>query len=390
MPMSLGYAHVETYAPTSTKLGVGHQSCRSFSPSTSEGSSEGHLCPAAPRVSANGPASLDGGSEEVKKVMGRYAMGMTKDSFMGAGSFSTCRKGTDLMTGEAVAIKAYKVQQGENENSSAGTLTKFKKQVAVLQHLLQETPQSTSSELGGKEPCKFFVRLIDYSKDASGAPGPDPFDGLLYVVTELAEQSLKEYLRAQRGQRQLLSCEAVRRLARSVVMAAAALHEKGYVHLDLKPENMMIFNGRLKIIDVDGCVKIGSVIALRDSSSSFSPCYCAPEWARFMQGGAESQIVAQPSLDAWAVGLILCECATLSPAMRPAFSHFLKSSNSPMEANLAFIDWLANLETSPVPQRLENFGAGLGECLSRGLLVCDPDQRLTPAQCLSSQYLCAP
>jgi hypothetical protein len=29
---------------------------------------------------------------------------------------------------------------------------------------------------------------------------------------------------------------------------------------DLKPENLMMFNGRLKLIDVDGCVPIDSEV----------------------------------------------------------------------------------------------------------------------------------
>ena len=36
------------------------------------------------------------------------------------------------------------------------------------------------------------MQLLDYSKDASGSPGPDPDDGMLYVVTELAQYSLKD------------------------------------------------------------------------------------------------------------------------------------------------------------------------------------------------------
>lgn len=379
-------AHDGTLAAASIKLGVNSQNRGTRSPSTSEGSPQGHQCQSS-FLQANGAQFPDNGPncmKEMQNVMGRYAMSMTKDGLLGEGSFSICRKGTDLTTGEAVAIKFYKVQQNSNENTSGAILDKFVKQVAVLKKLQEGFEQTEQSKL-----AKFFVRLLDYSRDASGLPGPDPSDGVLYVVTELAECSLKDYLRAQRAQGQALTSEAVRRLARSVVTMVAALHAKGYVHMDLKPENMMFFNGRLKIIDLDGCAKIGSKISLQDTSSAFSPCYCAPEWARFLQAGGQCEIVAEPSLDAWSVGLTLCECATLSPVMRPAFAHFLRNVNSAADAHMAYIDWLGSLETSPVPDCVEKFDARLGEFLSYGLLACDPDQRLTPAQCLSSQYLAA-
>jgi serine/threonine protein kinase len=325
----------------------------------------------------------------VQKVMGRYAMVMTEDGMLGEGAFSVCRKGIDPETGEAVAIKMYKVQKGGN-GSAAVTLKKFKRQVAVLQKIQEpfaevDQPELWHPHLHGQKPSKFFVRLLDYSRDAFGCAGPDPLDGTLYVVTEMADHSLKDYLRAQRAHGQLPR-DAVRRLSRSVVMAAAALHAKGYVHLDLKPENIMFFSGRLKIIDLDGCVKLGTAVSMQDSSSSFSPFYCAPEWARFLQG-ERAEITAGPELDAWSVGLILCELATLSAVMRPAFHHFYKRANSAGAANVAYIDWLGSLETPPMPHYIHQFDPELGDFLLSGILECDPDVRLTPAECLSSSYL---
>jgi serine/threonine protein kinase len=317
-------------------------------------------------------------------------MGLTKDDVLGEGSFSICRKGTDLATGEAVAIKIYKVQQGEEVNCQA-VRAKFARQVAVLQHLQDDSDQLSSVQCGvpPKKCRRFFVRLLDFSVDANGSPGPDSCDGVMCVVTELAEYSLKDYFRKQQKLGQLPPSKVVRELSRAVVLATAALHSKGYVHLDLKPENMMFFNGRLKIIDVDGCVKIGTTLSLQDSSSSFSPCYCAPELARLLLAGGRPEIVATPSLDAWSVGLILCECVTLGAVLRPAFVHFRKSTSSSMEAYVAFMDWLGRLETPPVPDCVGQFDAGLGEVLFHGLLACDPQMRLTPTQCLSRPYLAA-
>ena len=68
-------------------------------------------------------------------------------------------------------------------------------------------------------------------------------------------------------------------------------HRRNYVHLDLKPHNLMLFKGRVKLIDVVGCVAAGTTLSIGESSISFSACYCATEWPRFV---ARKQISTLP------------------------------------------------------------------------------------------------
>merc|ERR1712151_683324 len=90
--------------------------------------------------------------------------------------------------------------------------------------------------------------------------------------------------------------------------------------------NLMIFGDQLKLIDVDGCVTIGTHISLDDSSISFSPYYCAPEWAKALRADSEEEeIVARPDLDAWSVGCTICELVTLDALLRPQFHKFCSS-----------------------------------------------------------------
>merc|ERR1719375_2690511 len=100
----------------------------------------------------------------------------------------------------------------------------------------------------------------------------------------------------------------------------------------MKPENLMMFNSRIKIIDVDGCVRAGSTLSISDSSISFSPCYCAPEWARFLieegEAGEETTIVADPLLDVWSIGLTICELVTLDAVLKPKYASFVKQSKN--------------------------------------------------------------
>merc|ERR1712032_318571 len=122
-----------------------------------------------------------------------------------------------------------------------------------------------------------------------------------------------------------LSRESVRYIAKSMILCVAGLHAKGLVHLDLKPENLMVFNGLLKLIDVDGCVKIGTTVSITDSSLSFSPCYCAPEWAEFViEDSDEPTTIASAPLDVWSIGISICELVTLDSVMKPTYASFVR------------------------------------------------------------------
>jgi serine/threonine protein kinase len=193
--------------------------------------------------------------------MEKYTMSMSKKDVMGEGSSSVCRMGLRNADREKVAIKTYKTRDDS-------TMMKFSRQISVLEELqkpFQHVPGALWNEqLMQIPPSNLFMRLIDYSKDAKGMPGPDPIDGEMYVVTEVGEQSLKDYIKQRRDDHRPLSKGCVKSITKAMVRVTAGLHAKGFVHLDLKPENLMIFNGRLKLIDVDGCVKSGAEVSIDD------------------------------------------------------------------------------------------------------------------------------
>merc|ERR1719506_983922 len=229
--------------------------------------------------------------------------------------------------------------------------------------------------------------LVDYSQDASGTPSQDPDDGVVYVVTELAQYSLKDYLALRREQNRPLPKDSVKSITRAVILVVAGLHAKGLAHLDLKPENLMMFNGRLKLIDVDGCVKINSNVSITDSSISFSPCYCAPEWAEFLINESNSGINVHPALDVWSVGMTVCEFVTLNAVLKPMYGNFLRNAHSHREAGFLFMDWLSSIKKVPLPKNVEKHDPEFVELISEWLLVCDKSNRKTCAQCLSNPFI---
>merc|ERR1719482_976972 len=193
---------------------------------------------------------------------------------MGQGTSSICRKGTNSENKEQVAIKVYKESSKNNSKTEDVMMLKFKRQVEVLSELQEPFAPVADKVLWHEalqtaKPSSLFMTLLDWSKDASG-PSQDPDDGVVYVVTELAQYSLKDYLALRREQCRQIPKDSVKSISRAIILVVAGLHAKGLVHIDLKPENLMMFNGRLKLIDVDGCVKYGSQVAISDSSISFS------------------------------------------------------------------------------------------------------------------------
>lgn len=332
-------------------------------------------------------------SNEPKLVLNKYMLAGAREDIMGKGTSSICRKGTEVKTGKHVAIKVYKEQQGGGKVKET-TMQKFKRQIAVLKELMEPFPPAIkkddrlwSSVLDGVNPAQIFMQLIDYSKGPDGSPGPDADDGMLYVVTELAQYSLKDFLADRREKQKALSKEAVRDLSKRMVLAMAGLHAKGFVHIDMKPENMMVFDGRLKVIDVDGCVRTGTKVSINDGSISFSPCYCAPEWARFMIKDNEQTISATPALDVWSVGMTLCELVTLDAIWKPQYANFMRNAHSHREAGFLFLEWLGDIKKPPLPRTVEKFDTSLLDLLIKWFLVCDSKKRSSCAQALSMPYL---
>jgi len=77
------------------------------------------------------------------------------------------------------------------------------------------------------------MQLVDYSMDADGTPAPDQQDNVMYVITELGQYSLKDFIKLRREQQKPLSKETVRNIAKASILVTAGLHAKGLVHLDL-------------------------------------------------------------------------------------------------------------------------------------------------------------
>lgn len=320
-------------------------------------------------------------------VMGKYSMHLEDKDLCGEGSSSICRRGTHLRTGQAVAIKYYKPHEEKDKSSRSRSkskyedvvLAKFKRQVQVLQELQQ--PMNTKSEEGSQRCVATddeFVQMLDFSANDAGEPAPDRKDGMCYIIMEIADYSLHEYLCTCSEQGLRPQKDMVRSIAKALVEIVCALHARGFAHLDLKPANFMLFNGHIKLIDVDGCVALGSSVSLFDSTLSCSPAYVAPEWARFCSADTKNPMLnISAALDIWSLGMIICELVTLEPVLSSVYKAVAKQHSTERWPIITykFYQWLGAQEKPLVPQAVYDFDVELAQLLSESFLSCDSNNR---------------
>lgn len=119
--------------------------------------------------------------------------------------------------------------------------------------------------------------------------------GRPYLVCELLEG---ETLRQQLGGPKL-PLERVQSVVKSVAAALGYLHQEGYVHRDVKPDNIFLTEkGVIKLVDL-GIVQSEDMAPLtQDGTAMGTPHYMAPEQARGQ---------AVPATDQYALGVTVFE-----------------------------------------------------------------------------------
>jgi Rho-associated protein kinase 1 len=89
-----------------------------------------------------------------------------------------------------------------------------------------------------------------------------------------------------------------------LVLAIETIHNMGYVHRDIKPDNMLIDrHGHLKLADFGTCIRLNKEGLVRSDTAVGTPDYISPEVLK-SQGG---ESVYGRECDWWAVGVFLYE-----------------------------------------------------------------------------------
>lgn len=148
-----------------------------------------------------------------KKLDGRYEI----TELIGVGGMAEVYKGVDVIDNKPVAIKILKKEYAENEEF----LRRFRnesKAIAVLSH-----PN--------------IVKIYDVGFS----------DKLQYIVMEYIDGiTLKEYIESEK----VLTWKDTVHFVIQILRALQHAHDKGIVHRDIKPHNIMMFNdGTIKVMD---------------------------------------------------------------------------------------------------------------------------------------------
>jgi eukaryotic-like serine/threonine-protein kinase len=270
-------------------------------------------------------------------------IGQTVDRYvlvkrLGKGAMGTIYLGVHPMIRSHVAVKVLHESREDGHNS----FSRFVLEARAVNEI--------------KHPN--IVRIMDLDALPDGRP---------FIIMEYLEGlNLRE--RMIRGP--LLEPAEANQIVTQILSALAAAHEAGFVHRDLKPDNIFITNdGEVRLLDF-GIAKLlddsAKTFMTQDGSIVGTPMYLSPE-----QALGEHDNVG-PWTDLYSMGVILYEMYT---------------GKSPFDAKGVSQILLAHIHEPPVPP--SERGAVISAELERTILWClakSPADRPQSASALSGAY----
>ncbi|KAG0336218.1 Cyclin-dependent kinase 2 [Podila horticola] len=205
-------------------------------------------------------------------------LNVVKLSLLGEGTFGTVFKAKRATDDKVVAIK--QVRLG---NTTEGVPAAIIREIAVLGDLTHD----------------HVVQLFDSDYRR-------PFDNV-YLTFEYHGIDLRKYIRAIPREKYpyLMPMTTIQDLMRQLMQGLEYCHARSYVHRDLKPQNLLIANGQLKLADF-GLSRAGAPPLRLYTREVVTLWYRAPE---ILLGSPHYSVGA----DIWSVGCIFTELANRDP-----------------------------------------------------------------------------
>ncbi|MFI9721432.1 serine/threonine-protein kinase [Streptomyces sp. NPDC052396] len=208
-----------------------------------------------------GSFAVDGDAQD-GLIAGRYRLGRR----IGRGGMGTVWRATDELLGREVAVKELHTEDGAGQRQDL-TLREART-VALIKH-----------------PNVMVLHDIVAQ------------DGRPWIVMELIDgRSLADRLAAEGP----VGPREAARIGIALLGALRAAHDRGVLHRDIKPPNVLIESGTDRVVLTDfGIAQVPGATTLTDTGAFVgSPEYTAPER---MSGGR-----AGPESDLWSLGVLLC------------------------------------------------------------------------------------
>src|SRR5687768_9110951 len=255
---------------------------------------------AADDLPAGGPDAASPPAGAVAVVANRYEVEL--DHPLGTGGMAIVYRGRDLRTRRRVALKTLRLEYRGNPETRARFRHEIRR-MAFLDH-----PN--------------IARVYDLHEDGETE----------WAIMEFVPGRSLKAIVAERG---ALAPEEAADLLDQVAAALAHIHGHGLVHLDVKPQNLLVTpEGVVKLIDFGLTQPAGASQELIGGTTFGTAAYLAPE-----QAAGET---VEPATDVYALGCVVYEMLT----GRPPFL-----SEAGLEVKHEVIR--AHLEMSPVaPSRL--------------------------------------
>lgn len=188
------------------------------------------------------------------------------------------------------------------QGSSATVYLAFNRSFPSTTFAVKSTPLSSASLLQREEAilhdlegCPQIIGCFGH--DITADPAGGGIDRIYNIFLEYADGgSLSEAIQRSGG---ALPEPAIRRYLRSILFGLRHIHAMGYVHCDIKPQNILISGGEARIADF-GLAKRAAEESLEDIRGT--PMYLAPESAARKEYEAAADI--------WALGCTVSEMAS--------------------------------------------------------------------------------
>eukprot|EP01064_Diplonema_japonicum_P030207 TRINITY_DN5070_c0_g1_i1.p1 TRINITY_DN5070_c0_g1~~TRINITY_DN5070_c0_g1_i1.p1 ORF type:complete len:298 (+),score=62.58 TRINITY_DN5070_c0_g1_i1:39-932(+) len=286
----------------------------------------------------------------------------TKLDKIGEGAFGVVYKAKDKDSGELVALKKIRFD-GEDEGVPCTAI----REISLLKEL--------------KHPN--IVKLLDVIYTLHK----------LTLVFEHLEQDLKKYIDVHNGS---LESGIIRHFLQELLQGLAYCHSRNVLHRDLKPQNLLIKKGSLRIADF-GLGRAIGIPVKRFTHEAVTLWYRAPD----VLLGSNTY---GTGIDMWSVGCIFAEMSTGVPLFigqkepdqllaifktlgTPSRDVWQSMHSYPLSADLlSSSDFLVSYEPNNTVPSLNAKIKSSGVDLLRQFLEWEPSNRIPAAEALQAKY----